>query len=195
MVVCYLPLFFLFLKKRQVSFCFFFLPNSQRVLFCITVCETIHTQLSPRASLCKILLSLILPDTYSIRMYSSFFISRKYVPLHLWLGAQFLHQRPTICRLVYVPCPSHLLSSLQSFLSFLSTCILGELLKFALHYFPHQFCSLLTSMWILNLLLLAFVWFGVCVYFSLFTTAPYFIHHFLSVSSLLYHRGNVILDL
>ena len=70
-------------RKRQVGFCFFFLPNSQGVLFCITVGETIHTQLSPRASLYKILLSLILPDTCSSRVYRSFFISRKSVPLHL----------------------------------------------------------------------------------------------------------------
>lgn len=44
------------------------------------------------------------------------------------------------------------------------------------------FTNLLTSVWILNLPLLALSWFEVCMCFSLFTTVPYFIHHFLSLS-------------
>ena len=56
-------------------------------------------------------------------MYSSFFSSRKYFLLHLWFGAQFLHQRPATYRILFIACP-YLLSSLWSFLSFVSTSIL-----------------------------------------------------------------------
>ena len=58
-----------------------------------------------------------------ICMYSSFFSSRKYFLLHLWFGAQFLHQRPATYRILFIACP-YLLSSLWSFLSFISTSIL-----------------------------------------------------------------------
>ena len=71
----------------------------------------------------KFLLSLILPETCSICMYSSFFISRKYFLLLLWFGAQFLHHRPATYRMLFIPYP-YLLFSLWSFLSFVSTYIL-----------------------------------------------------------------------
>ena len=71
----------------------------------------------------RFLLSLILPEACSICMYSSVFISRKYFLLLLWFGAQFLHHRPATYRMLFIPYP-YLLSSIWSFLSFVSTYIL-----------------------------------------------------------------------